>query len=85
LSQRALTEVVGGILLAGDQLLGVEQLTVGTSTDLVNNGGLQVQEDGTGHVLAGTGLREEGVEGIITSSNGLVGGHLTIGLDAVLL
>ena len=38
---------------------------------------------GTGDVLAGTGLREERVEGIITTTNGLVGGHLTIGLDAV--
>lgn len=32
--------VVGGILLAADQLLGVEKLTVGTSADLVD--GLQV-------------------------------------------
>jgi hypothetical protein len=79
------TEVVGGILLSGDQLLGVEQLPVCAGTDLIDHGGLQIQEDGTGHVLASTGLREEGVEGIITSSNGLVGGHLTIGLDAVLL
>merc|ERR1711966_538193 len=34
-------EVVGGILLAGDQLLGVEQLTVGTSADLIDHGGLE--------------------------------------------
>ena len=27
--------VVGGILFAGDQLFGVEQLTVGTGTDLI--------------------------------------------------
>lgn len=46
--------------------------------------GFKVDEDGTGDVLARTSLREEGVEGVITSSNGLVRGHLTIGLNAVL-
>jgi hypothetical protein len=35
-------------------------------------------------VLAGTSLTEEGVEGIIPSSNGLVTGHLAIRLDAML-
>jgi hypothetical protein len=35
-------------------------------------------------VLSGTRLTEEGVEGIVSSSYGLVTGHLTIGLDAVL-
>lgn len=30
-----------------------------------------------------TGLREEGVEGIVTTSNGFVRGHLPVGLDAV--
>lgn len=35
-------------------------------------------------MLSGTGFGEKGVEGIITATNGLVRGHLTIGLDAVL-
>ena len=35
-------------------------------------------------MLAGAGLTEEGVEGVITAPDGLVTGHLTIGLDAVL-
>ena len=35
-------EVVGGILLTGDQLLRVEELTVGTRADLINHGRLQV-------------------------------------------
>ena len=71
-------EVVGGILLTGDQLFRVEELTVGTGTDLVDHGGLQVDEDGTGDVLTGTGLGEEGVEGIVTTADGLVGRHLPI-------
>ena len=36
-------EVVSGILLSGDQLLRVEQLTVGASADFVNNGGLELR------------------------------------------
>jgi hypothetical protein len=35
-------------------------------------------------VLSGTGLGEEGVEGIITTTDGFVGWHLTIWLDSVL-
>jgi hypothetical protein len=76
--------VVGSIFLTGDQLFGVEQLTVGTSTDFIDDGGFQIEEDATGDVLAGTSFGEEGVEGIITTADGLVGGHLTIGLDTVL-
>ena len=36
------------------------------------------------YAFASASLTEEGVESIITAANGLVGGHLTIGLDAVL-
>jgi hypothetical protein len=42
----AASVVVGGVLLAGDQLLGVEQLAVGAHADLVNDGGLEVNKDG---------------------------------------
>ena len=77
-------EVVGSILLSGDELLGVEQLSVGASADLINDGGLQVEEDAAGNVLASTSLGEEGVESIIATTDGLVGWHLTVRLDAVL-
>jgi len=77
-------EIVGGIFLTGDQLLWVEELTVGASTDLINHSRLQVHEHAARHVLAGTSLREESVERIITATNGLVAWHLTIRLDAVL-
>jgi hypothetical protein len=77
-------EVVGGILLSGDELLGVEQLSVGSGTDLIDNGGLEIEEDGTGDVLAGTSLREEGVEGIVSATDGLIGWHLTVRLNSVL-
>ena len=53
--------VVGGILLAADQQLGVEELAVRASADLVNGRGVQIDEDGSGHVFAIAGLSEEGL------------------------
>ena len=35
-------------------------------------------------MLAGASLAEEGVEGVVAAADGLVGGHLTVGLDAML-
>ena len=35
-------------------------------------------------VLAGAGLAEEGVEGVVAAADGLVRGHLAVRLDAVL-
>ena len=76
--------VVGGVLLAGDQLLGVVQLAVGARAHLIDDGGLEVDEHAARDVLARAGLREEGVEGVVAAADGLVGGHLAIRLDAVL-
>ena len=77
-------EVVGGILLSGDELLGVEQLSVGSSSDFIDDSWFQIKEDTSGDVLTSSSLGEESVESIITTSNGLVGWHLTVGLDSVL-
>ncbi|EPY42742.1 hypothetical protein AGDE_00997 [Angomonas deanei] len=76
--------VVGGVLLTGDELLGVEQLAVGASADLVHDGGLEIEEDRAGDVLASTSFAEKGVEGVILDTNGLVGRHRAVGLNAVL-
>jgi len=76
--------VVGSILLAGDELLRVVELTVGTGADLIDHGWLEIEEDGTWDVLASTSLREEGVEGVVTTTDGLVRRHLAIRLDTVL-
>ena len=62
-------EVVSGILLSGDQLLRVEQLTVGASADLIDHRRLQVDEDAARNVLAGASLGEERVERIITATD----------------
>ena len=76
--------VVSGILLSCDQLLRVEQLSVGSGTDLINNCGLKIEEDSTRYVLSSSGLREEGVERVITTSDSLIRRHLTIRLDSML-
>jgi hypothetical protein len=77
-------EVVGGVLLAGDELLGVEELSVGAGSDLIDNGGLEIEEDAAGNVLASTSLGEEGVESVVATTDGLIGWHLTVRLDTVL-
>ena len=51
---------------------------------LTDDSGLQVHKDGSGDVFAGSSLAEEGVEGVVSSSDGLVTRHLTVRLDAVL-
>ncbi len=76
--------IIRRILLPGDELLGVEQLAVGARADLVDDRGLEVEEDAAGDVLAGTRLREEGVERVVLDADGLVGGHRAVRLDAVL-
>ena len=66
------TVVVRGVLLAGEELLGVVHPAVDAHADLVHDGGLKVDVDRAGHVLAGRGLREEGVERVVLAANGLI-------------
>jgi hypothetical protein len=75
--------VICSILLATNNLFRVVKLTVRSRPHFVTHGGFQIDVHGTGDVLSGTSLGEEGVEGIIAPSHGLVSGHLTIRLDAV--
>ena len=77
-------EVIGGILLAGDQLLRMEQLTVRTRADLIDHRRLQVDEDTSRNVLASARLGEEGVERVITATDRLVARHLAVRLNTVL-
>ena len=70
--------------LSSDELFRVEELSVGSSPHFINNSRLQVQEHSSRNVFSGSGLAEEGVEGVITASDSLVRGHLTIRLDTVL-
>jgi hypothetical protein len=61
----ATSKVVGSVHLARNELLAVEQLAVVADADFVDNGRLEIDEHGTGNVIAGTSLREEGAEGVV--------------------
>ena len=61
----------------------MEQLSVGTGSNFINDGWFKIKEDGSWDMLTSTCLREEGVEGIVTTTNGLITWHLPIWLDAV--
>ncbi|PWA21167.1 hypothetical protein CCH79_00009382 [Gambusia affinis] len=50
---------------------------------LTNDSGLQVHIHSPGDVLSRTGLTEEGIEGVVSSSCGLITRHQTIRLDAM--
>ena len=45
---------------------------------------LEINKHSTGNVLSSSSLGEEGVEGVITTSDRLVTGHLSIRLDSML-
>ena len=74
--------VVGGVLLAIDQLLGVVELLVGSNSGLVNDSRLQVNKDSSWNMIATSSLGEEGLEGVVPKC--LVRGHAAIGLDSML-
>jgi hypothetical protein len=75
--------VVGCVLLAADQQLGVEQLAVITSADLVNGGGVKVDEDGSRDIFATASLREDGIELARVVESLRVGIRPTVLLQAV--
>ena len=51
---------------------------------LTDDGGLQVDKDGSGDVLPGAGLAEEGGEGVVGAFGYFLSGHAAVLLDAVL-
>lgn len=65
-------EIVSSILLARNELLGVEELAVSTSSDLVDNSRFQIDENGPRHMLARARLAEERVESIVCDTYGSV-------------
>ena len=77
-------EVVGGIFFTGDKLLWMEELSVGTGSNLINDGWLKIEHNGSWDVLTSTSLGEEGVESVVTTTDGLIGWHLTVWLNSVL-
>lgn len=54
------------------------------TNQLTNNSWLQVNKDGSGHVLPSAGLTEKSGKRVIVASTGLAAGHVAVRLDAVL-
>jgi len=77
-------EVVGSIFFTGDKLFWMEQLSVGSGSNFIDNSWFEIEEDGSWDVFTSTSLGEEGVESIVTTTDGFVGWHLTVWLDSVL-
>jgi hypothetical protein len=76
--------VIGRVFFARDQLFWVEELSVGTGSDLVDNSRLQINKHCSWNVFTGASFREKGVEGVVAASDGFVAWHLSVRLDTVL-
>jgi len=76
--------VVGGILLASDELIGMEELGVLANLNIIDYRGFQIEVDAARYIFAMTGLAEEGVEGdrLVGVLSGL--GEGSVGVDSVL-
>ena len=72
--------VARGILLAGDESLGVEETPVGAGPYLVDDIGLEIDVKRTGHVLARGCLGEESAETIVMRGRRVLN-ETTVGLE----
>lgn len=63
-----LLTVASSILLSSDESLRVEKTPVRAASDLIDDIGLEVDVERTGHVLAGGCLREKCAEAIIAGT-----------------
>lgn len=77
----AASKVVRSVFLAADELFWVEELAVGPGPHLVDDGGLEINEDSSRNVLPCAGFAKEGVESIVSSTNSFVTWHLAIRLQ----
>jgi hypothetical protein len=77
-------EVVSGVFFTRNKLFWVEELSVSTSSDFINNGWFEIEEYTSWDVFSSTSFTEESVESIITTTDSFIGWHLTVRLDTVL-
>lgn len=76
--------VICRILLTADQKFGVEELTVIASTNLINRGGIEVDEDGPWDIFALASLCEESLERTSFADVLGLGIRATISFEAML-
>ena len=55
-----------------NKLFWVVELTVSSGADLIDNGGLEIDEESARNVFTGAGFAEERVEGIVPTADRLV-------------
>jgi hypothetical protein len=77
-------EIVSGIFFTRNKLFWVEELSVCTSSDFIDDSWFEIKEYTSWDMFSSTCFTEESVESIITTSNSFVRWHLTIRLDTVL-
>jgi hypothetical protein len=77
-------EVVSGVFFTRNKLFWVEELSVSTSSDFINNGWLEIEEYTSWDMFSSTSFTEESVESIITTTDSFIRWHLTVRLDTVL-
>jgi len=78
------SKVVSSIFFTRDKLFWMEELSVCSCSNFIDNSWFKIKEDSSWNMLTGTGFGEEGVEGIISTTDRFIGRHLTIWLDTVL-
>jgi len=76
--------VIGSIFFARNNLLRMVKLAISSRTDFIADSGLEINVNRTWYVFCSAGLREKGIEGIVSAPNSLVRRHLPIRLDTVL-
>merc|ERR1712166_1632588 len=77
-------EVVGSIFFTGDKLFWMEQLSVGSGSNFIDDGWFEIEEDSSWDVFTSTSLGEECVESIVSTTDRFIGWHLTVWLNSVL-
>jgi hypothetical protein len=76
-------EVVSSIFFTRNKLFWMEELSVSTSSNFIDNSWFEIEEYTSWNVFTSTSFTEESVESIITTTNGFVRWHLTIRLDTM--
>lgn len=77
--KRELT-IVGGVFLAGDHCLGMEERPVWADLHIVDNARLEIRIDGTRDVFSGSGLRKESRKTVLSGFRGTLL-NTTVGLS----
>jgi len=77
------SEVVSSIFFTRNELFWVEELSVSTSSDFIDNSWFEIEEYTSWDMFTSTSFTEESVESIITTTDSFVRWHLSVRLDTV--